>query len=233
NNSCAFDAVISVLYNIWLDDTTLQTTQFRDINDQYLGQVATSFSQSRPQGPYSLEDVHDFIQCHLQRLNPVCFAWGHYTSIQNILDTFLATSHPITSSSMFCPNDHPLYNDERLSSTCQITLLHQCPSMQAFVDDQSIECTSCCPSCQSHLIRKHVFVHAPPIIAFDMSQHRTLLLPSLVLSTVDGQHTTYKLRGVTYHLQDHFTSCFIAETGSVWYHDGLSTGQQMEHEGHV
>ncbi|KAF8240463.1 hypothetical protein L208DRAFT_1209423, partial [Tricholoma matsutake] len=48
---------------------------------------------------------------------------------------------------------------------------------------------------------------------------------------VDGQQTTYKLRGVVYHSQDHFISHFITETGSVWYHDGLSTGQQMEHEG--
>jgi hypothetical protein len=49
----------------------------------------------------------------------------------------------------------------------------------------------------------------------------------------DGQQTTYKLRGVMYHLHNHFTSCFIAESGSVWYHDGMSTGQQMENEGNV
>ncbi|KAF8220988.1 hypothetical protein L208DRAFT_1330708 [Tricholoma matsutake] len=88
-----------------------------------------------------------------------------------------------------------------------------------------------CQSCQSYMIRKHVFEHAPIILAFDMSQHRTLLLPSIVLNTVDGHHTAYKLRGVVYHLHDHFTSCFITETGTVWYHDGMSTGQQMEQEG--
>ncbi|KAF8233245.1 hypothetical protein L208DRAFT_1267607, partial [Tricholoma matsutake] len=82
-----------------------------------------------------------------------------------------------------------------------------------------------CRTCQSHLIRSHVFEHAPTIIAFDMSQHRTLSLQSLVLTTFNGQQTTYKLRGVVYHSQDHFTSCFITETGSVWYHDRLSTAQ--------
>ncbi|KAF8812163.1 hypothetical protein BYT27DRAFT_7221212 [Phlegmacium glaucopus] len=50
---------------------------------------------------------------------------------------------------------------------------------------------------------------------------------------VNGQQTTYKLRGVVYHSQDHFTSCFITETGSIWYHDRLSTGQEMEYEGDV
>ncbi|KAF8227153.1 hypothetical protein L208DRAFT_1298091, partial [Tricholoma matsutake] len=44
---------------------------------------------------------------------------------------------------------------------------------------------------------------------------------------------TYKLRGVIYHVNDHFTSCFITESGSVWYHDGMSTGHEMENEGDV
>ncbi|KAF8802637.1 hypothetical protein BYT27DRAFT_7112064, partial [Phlegmacium glaucopus] len=44
----------------------------------------------------------------------------------------------------------------------------------------------------------------------------------------------YKMRkGVVYHSQDHFTSRFITETGSIWYHDGLYTGQGMEYEGDV
>ncbi|KAF8225748.1 hypothetical protein L208DRAFT_1504222, partial [Tricholoma matsutake] len=47
----------------------------------------------------------------------------------------------------------------------------------------------------------------------------------------DGQCTMYRLRGVMYHLEDHFILRFITESGSVWYHDGMSTGQQMENEG--
>ncbi|KAF8239988.1 hypothetical protein L208DRAFT_1211973, partial [Tricholoma matsutake] len=41
---------------------------------------------------------------------------------------------------------------------------------------------------------------------------------------------TYKLRGVIYHLNDHFTLRFITEAGFVWYHDGMSTGHEMEIE---
>ncbi|KAF8798230.1 hypothetical protein BYT27DRAFT_7021830, partial [Phlegmacium glaucopus] len=43
NNSCAFDAVISVLYNVWLDNSRLRSVQPRSINDQHLGQITTSF----------------------------------------------------------------------------------------------------------------------------------------------------------------------------------------------
>jgi hypothetical protein len=30
NNSCAFDAVLSVLYNIWQDNPAVRTLQFKD-----------------------------------------------------------------------------------------------------------------------------------------------------------------------------------------------------------
>ncbi|KAF8230793.1 hypothetical protein L208DRAFT_1018095, partial [Tricholoma matsutake] len=71
------------------------------------------------------------------------------------------------------------------------------------------------------------------LIAFDMSQYQMSLSNNIVVTTVDGQHMTYKLRGVIYHLNDHFTSCFIMESGSVWYHDGMSTGREMENEGDI
>ncbi|KAF8239092.1 hypothetical protein L208DRAFT_1067081, partial [Tricholoma matsutake] len=78
-----------------------------------------------------------------------------------------------------------------------------------------------CHVCSEHLTRQYVFEELPTMIAFDMSQHQTLLLESIVIATVNGQNTTCKLRGVMYH---HFTSCFITETGSMWYHDGTWDG---------
>jgi hypothetical protein len=65
----------------------------------------------------------------------------------------------------------------------------------------------------------------------DLSQHQTFPSDKIVVTTTDGQRTMYRLRGVMYHLEDHFTLRFITESGSVWYHDGMSTGQQMENEG--
>ncbi|KAF8220308.1 hypothetical protein L208DRAFT_1334627, partial [Tricholoma matsutake] len=40
NNSCVYDAVMSILYNIWRDDPTQRTIQFRDVNNEYLGQIS-------------------------------------------------------------------------------------------------------------------------------------------------------------------------------------------------
>ena len=171
-------------------------------------------------------------QC-LQRADPAIFAWGRYTGIQYILDYLLSMSRPVTSSSVRCPNDHPLHRADLLASSCQITVLRQCPDIQTFVDDQSIECASCCHVCQSHTIQQHIFEDTPAIITFDLSQHHISLSESIVIATVNGDRTTYKLRGVMYHLNDHFTSCFILEFGCMWYHNGISTGRQMMPEGSI
>ena len=236
NNSCAFDAVLSILYNIWQDDATERTVQFKDINDEYLGEIARGFSQTRLRDTaYTLEEVRDSMRQHLQRADPATFPWGRYTGIQYILDYLLAMNRPVTSSSVRCPNDHPLRRADLLASSCQITVLRQCPDVQVFVDNQSIECASRCHVCQSHIIRCHAFEDTPAatVIAFDLSQHQISLLESIVITTVNGDCMTYKLRGVIYHLDDHFTSRFISESGCVWYHDGISTGRQMVPEGNV
>ena len=108
NNSCAFDAVLSVLYNIWLDNTQERTVQLKDINNEYLEQVVNSFLQIRPQG-YTLEEVHDFMWLHLQTADPAAFPWGRYTGIQYILDYLLSANRSVTSSTLRCPNGHLLH----------------------------------------------------------------------------------------------------------------------------
>jgi hypothetical protein len=166
-----------------------------------MGHIADSFSQTRPHGTaYSLEEVRDYIRHRLQRVNPVIFFWGCYTGIQSILDVFLSTDRSIMSSSSHCPNNHFVDRADVLVSSCQIILLHECSTIQAFVDDHYVVCASRCHVCREHLTRRYVFEESPTIIAFDMSQHRTSLLESIVIATVHGQNTTYKLRGVMYHM---------------------------------
>jgi hypothetical protein len=78
-----------------------------------------------------------------------------------------------------------------------------------------------------------VFEDTPAVIAFDMSQYQTSLLESIVITTVNGDCMTYKLRGVLYYQDNHFTSRFISKSGRVWFHDGILTGKQMVPEGSI
>ena len=59
NNSCAFDAVLSVLYNIWQDNPAVRMLQYKDVNNEYLGKMVDGFLQTRVCTEYTLEEVHD------------------------------------------------------------------------------------------------------------------------------------------------------------------------------
>ena len=133
------------------------------------------------------------MRLHLQTADPAAFPWGRYTGIQYILNYLLSANCSATSSTLRCPNDHLLHRANlnhrqfsNFSSSCQITILHQCADVQAFVDDQSIECASHCHICQSHIVRQHVFEHTRAVIVFDLSQHQIPLLESIVITTVYG-----------------------------------------------
>ena len=236
NKSCAFDAVFSVLYNIWQDNATERTSHFRDINFEYLGEIADGFSQTMfPDTAYTLEQVRDFTRRKLQRADPAVFPWGRYTGIQYILDYLLNSGRSVTSSSLRCPNNHHLSTgrDYMAASSCQISILRQSPNIQAFIDNHTIECASSCRVCGSLIVRHHFFEDTPPLLAFDLSQQATNLLERIVITTVNGDCKTYKLRGVIYYIDNHFTSHFISESGRVWYHDGILTGRQMLPEGGI
>jgi hypothetical protein len=94
NNSCAYDPIVSILYNIWLDNPVEQSEAFELLNNRFLGLLAGSFRQHL-EGAYTLEEVRDYLRRSLQRFDPVRFAWGIYTSVHSVLDNILMTEFPI------------------------------------------------------------------------------------------------------------------------------------------
>jgi hypothetical protein len=144
----------------------------------------------------------------------------------------LASSQPVTTSSMHCPNGHDVQRAEMSAFSCQLTILTPFPTLQNFVNNLSVQSSFHCHSCNQHLIRTHMFLNYPTMLAFDLSGHTTLLSKSLNITQQNGQCTTYELRGVIYHHNDHFTARIITSDGMVWHHDGIATGQQTEYEGH-
>src|ERR1700723_4563653 len=80
NNSCAYDPIVTILYNIWLDDTVAQSAAFKSIGLRFMGLLADSFKR-HTEGEYSLEEVQDYLRCSLQNFDATCCAWGEYASV--------------------------------------------------------------------------------------------------------------------------------------------------------
>ena len=69
-----------------------------------------------------------------------------------------------------------------------------------------------------------------PFDCFEFPAENTEINPNLIIP-VNGEQREYILKGITYFGQNHFTSCIISNEKVVWYHDGMTTGPTMEHQG--
>ena len=93
NNSCAFDAVMAILYNIWTSDPELWTEIFEEINPQYLRHhLVTTFLASNSES--ALNEAQDAIRRALINDFSNIFVMG----MKNITSR---NSHPITGDMLY------------------------------------------------------------------------------------------------------------------------------------
>lgn len=231
SNSCAYDAVLSLLFNLWSEDVSTFSDAFADLNAEFLGLLSDSFKHHLS-GSYSLEEVRDFMRRKLCRKDPLHFAFGCDTSVHSILNEFLSSMNVITASQRHCMNGHPV--DPRLDSNrnCQLIPPPEASDgpLQAYFDNFCVVSSASCSTCGSQLHRQFEFLSSPPILALDVSRCG-LLLDHLLLVRIGDRQAAYKLRGVIYHGDNHFSARFITSGGHVWFHDGILTGRVMRFEG--
>ncbi|KAF8325502.1 hypothetical protein F5887DRAFT_873953 [Amanita rubescens] len=48
---------------------------------------------------------------------------------------------------------------------------------------------------------------------------------------IKNNQYSYKLCGIVYFGESHFTARVVYNNGMVWFHDGLATGQKLIYEG--
>jgi len=229
NNSCAYDAVVSSLFAIWLDDPTTQSESFNNLNSQFLGPLANGFARHHD-GEFTLDDVRDFIRRRLQRSAPDEFGWGREASVHSVLERVLGSDLPILSSNLHCPNHHPVDRRQLTVQNCLITAgTDRAGSVQEWVDIFDNTRASKCHICDDFLVRKHWFVHNPVLLAFNVSANIQFINHSLMIP-INENNFTYKLRGIIYHGESHFTARIITPAGLVWFHDGM-TSARMEYDG--
>ena len=61
NYSCSYDALFSILYDIWKDDPRVWSTTFKHINNRFLGSLANGFKKVANKKS-TLEQVRDIIR---------------------------------------------------------------------------------------------------------------------------------------------------------------------------
>jgi len=181
---------------------------------------------------YSLEQIRDYFRRHLARVSQE-FTYGSYTSVQSIGDYLFLAHEIVTTSDIFCSNGHRTHGGHhQLSvSSYQITIVESTErSLQACMDNFTLQLASKCTTCNTYLKKHTAFVQTPPLLAFDLSNGSALTLDSVVWILCENSRVRYVLRGIIYFNNQHFTERVVTSTGMIWYHDGLFTGRSLVYE---
>ena len=75
NYSCAYDALFTVLFEIWSSDTKLWTRRFKEINQHHLKSLSANFKKYL-NGQTSFETARDTIRHGQHSQNPAQFPYG-------------------------------------------------------------------------------------------------------------------------------------------------------------
>jgi hypothetical protein len=237
NNSCAYDAVITLLFNIWREDAISETDSWGELQCELLDSLTQGFHKhediqvaSGSVRTFTLEQIRDFLRRRLARFSAE-FTFGSYTSVHSVTEQLLKTCEPVTTSDLYCPNNHDIHRHPSSTSNCEIIIFGG-PSLQACVDNFTFETATRCSTCDAYLSRVTTFVQTPPLLAFDLGNNAPLLDPILWVSCRDAHAppSRYSLRGIIYFENNHFTARVITRTGMVWFHDGMFTGRSLLYE---
>jgi hypothetical protein len=79
-----------------------------------------------------------------------------------------------------------------------------------------------CVSCNNTLYKNTFFSSAPELLILHIPYADVKINTSFKF-----YDKRYNLKGVVYYGNNHYTSCIISEDNSVWYHDGMQTGNSM------
>ena len=231
-NSCAYDAALSIIHSVWAGNKEHYSRIFKDMNHDIMGTLAVNFTHHM-HGTITLESARDQLRRFLHTLVPRYFTWGEYTSVHHLFEYILSMPTVTIESYVICKNNHTVENQRPLNNTCCLISagISQHNSISQWMLAMEGGTAHTCTSCQEHLTRVHKFTFPLPFVALDLSNQNNINLDHTFHVMIDNNEVTYKLRGIVYYGEAHFTSRVIYENGMVWHHDGLETGKNLVYEG--
>ncbi|KAF8231453.1 hypothetical protein L208DRAFT_1469729 [Tricholoma matsutake] len=108
NNSCAYNAVFTILFNVWRENPLSTQVDWQEIQSVELNELLNVFQshESIPDGPsgprYTLDQIGEYMRRRLARIS-ASFTFGEYASVHSLLDCFLTSDAHVTYSERFWP----------------------------------------------------------------------------------------------------------------------------------
>jgi hypothetical protein len=230
DHSCAYDALFTVLGDIWVYNPTMWTRAF-GLMSSYANKLGLGFKQvSLKQKDF--EDARNSVRNLLRIKSPVAFPYG--TSGVDISDLFvyMFTGRSIGKFNYNCECGAASTSRTKVTSLFTISQKRY-NSIQEHIDANNNK-TKKCTHCDNKTSRTYKY-NSPPhfrVIGFTQHSQDIEVSKSITLKSETGP-VTLPIRGTIYYTGNHFVSRIISPTGEVWYHDGIETKRQCIREGHL
>jgi len=231
NYSCAYDALFTILFSIWVSKPKKWKKIFKESN-QYLSTLHDGF-QKYLSGVSTLEAARDDVRTLLYDNDPVLFPSGHRgCSVSALATQMFYPVFKVPQLHLKCShcNHTIIINSNRVGrlmhvahsatgSIAQILEHHMCHQSQQV-----------CGNCNAPLETKIHFSDPHKIYAVDVTDRHVTLSRTVKIQGF-ARATTLHLKGLVYHGDFHFTCRIIDESGNIWLHDGMTTGRSTLKEG--
>ncbi|KAJ7767253.1 hypothetical protein B0H16DRAFT_1308697 [Mycena metata] len=239
NWSCAYDASFTILANLWAEDSQRWTGYFGHMGG-VLGELGVLF-QSVSDGMVTLETARNLVRRGMNARQPDHFPYGsNTTSIDRIAQQLFPSKHfavgrQVCRRCHFCDDKGYRMLESYLSAGLKST--DEYPDgvhLTSWLERYLSRGKQFCPSCRLVGVRQKLdmqtqVTEVPPIMLLDIT-HKRLVFSEELCFNVGGRLFKLKLRGIIYGGQAHFTCRFIQKDGSMWFHDGITTGNSCIRE---
>ena len=135
-------------------------------------------------------------------------------------------------SDFVCNNGH-IAERRRTNNTCCLLSIASSTmrgSVAQWIQELKEQSNVTCPSCSERTIISHKFLLPLPFIALDFSS-KQIEIDHMFHLSINNEECTYRLRGIVYYRDFHFTAHVIPNNGMIWFHDGIATRNMLLYEG--
>ncbi|PPQ97805.1 hypothetical protein CVT26_012849 [Gymnopilus dilepis] len=225
NYSCAYDSIIFILYNLWMEGSESVRSEIISrwplLNFELCG--------------HQLNEYRDHLRMILHSLNSAAFPNGNLgADVLEVIGTILhdasrsgyAVHCPTCLDTFDVPHEtlSPLVYPLPPDMIVPTSLSKQLGDRLAFNDK--------CPACHTRLVcrsptENREIPASPPIRVIPLRVPGLKVDKKIELPTCEMD---YVLKGVVYFGDFHFTARFLDNDGVVWFHDGMK-GSNARHEG--
>ncbi|KAL1685159.1 hypothetical protein GGG16DRAFT_66849 [Schizophyllum commune] len=224
--SCSYDSLFTILHCIWVGDPTRWTPVLSRLSP-FARELVRLWSLHARDIDVGWVSTRDAVRSMIHDSNPTYFPYGSSPASARRLAMAVLNDDELASRTRRCVSCGSIRSQPT-------TALHQCHSLQReryttaeWLKDvlRGKSRRQSCNRCSSPTVPVVTIRSVPDLLCLDNSDEHLVISHTLSYDT-----QTFKLRGIVYAGQNHFTCRVVDHVGTLYRHDGMVNGDICEKE---